>query len=36
MSMHNPRPLERRVRLVGRETGPGILGFGFYEFNELE
>ena len=22
-----PRPLERRVRLVGRETMPGFLGF---------
>ena len=24
----NPRTLERRVRLVGSETMPGVLGFG--------
>ena len=28
----NPRTLERRVRLVGRETMPGFLGFGSLPF----
>ena len=27
-----PRPLERRVRLVGRETMPGVIGFCYLSF----